>query len=398
MLSESKGEKYSISLKSLIEMNEICKKEDCTGCYACLNICPKHCISMKENVIGHIYPEIDQEQCVDCGICFRTCPVNQKNEFRVPQRTYAAWSLDIQDRKTSTSGGVASVFSQTVLAKGGVVYGAVHEGKLSFAHMRIADKSDLIRLKGSKYVHSYIHDTFLLAKKDLEQGKKVLFIGTPCQIAGLNSYLGKSYADLLTVDLVCHGIPPQKMLKDNLAQFDPEKITSIAFRGSNGYEISVCHDKEKVYSAPFYKDFFFIGFLKYLFFRPSCYRCLYAKRERVSDLTIGDFWGLGKLERFDHVCTDGVSLVLCNTVKGIEFVRTCKSYLFLKERTLTEAASGNDQLRNPCRKHPNYDKFLQLYPDLGFYQSVKKCMQKELYRYKFFPCYVFVRKIIMRLI
>lgn len=197
-------------------MDNICPIEKCTGCQACYNTCKHGAIKMMPDGCGFIYPMIDNDECINCGLCKRSCPVNEKTLLLYPQSCYAATLKSDADLYASASGGAATAFMRTVISDGGVVYGCTGEDVYNVHHVRIDSLSDIDRLRGSKYVQSQIGDAYIKVKKDLKEEKPVLFIGTPCQIAGLQAFLRKDYTNLITVDLVCHGVPSQKMLNENI--------------------------------------------------------------------------------------------------------------------------------------------------------------------------------------
>lgn len=198
-------------------MTVICEKTRCTGCATCMNICNHRAISMEESgPLGHIYPIINSEKCVDCGLCAKKCPVNVPLKLNEPLKAFSAISKDHDDLMSSASGGASSVLSQVILRRGGIVYGCVQNNYRDIAHRRISNYSDLSKLKGSKYVQSNIGFIYRDVKKDLANGKEVLFTGTPCQIAGLKAFLGRDYEHLYLVNLVCHGVPSQKLLREDV--------------------------------------------------------------------------------------------------------------------------------------------------------------------------------------
>lgn len=366
----------------------ICEREKCTGCYACYNICPKQCIEMREDELGHIYPSINSVECINCELCKKVCPANEDVEFKFPIEAYAAWSNDEVDRKSSTSGGVASVFSSYVINNQGVVFGVKFNDNLKAQHCVAQNIEQVKAFKGSKYVHSMIGDTYKQAKSFLDNNKKVLFIGTPCQIAGLLNFLGKPYENLITVDLVCHGVPPNKLLTEHIKEIEQKfnkKSTNISFRNRNnesGFCFTLYNNDDIFYKKGLNNDLYYLGFLKGLFFRNSCYSCKYATNQRVSDVTIGDFWGLGKKIPFDYYIQGGVSLILTNTDKGKAFLEECKDQLLLVKRPLEEAFAGNSQLNYPSRGHKNRDDFICLYKDKGLNYAAKKCLFKDILKYK----------------
>ena len=276
----------------------ICEKEKCTGCFACYNICPHNAIEMKEDEFGATYPEIIKEKCVNCKLCQKVCPQLKEIKYNTPQKAFAMYSKNGKIREESTSGGAATLFYTSILNDNGVIYGADNincEGKFNF--IRITNKEPLKRIKRSKYVHCYINNNYLKVKEDLEKGKKVLFIGTPCQVSGLKEFLIKSYDNLYLIDLICHGVPTQKFLHEQikLLKLKEKSIKKITFRNSSGYKLSIYNENNKLiydeYSdgVPYCREF-----LKGTIFRENCYNCKYARIERISDITIGDFWGLEK--------------------------------------------------------------------------------------------------------
>ncbi len=349
---------------------EICPKEICTGCTACMTVCPKNCISMTENEIGHFIPQINDNICIDCGACKKICPSLNDVEKNMPACAYAATAKDDTEYKTSTSGGAAAVFSNYFIENGGVVYGCTGKNGYDVCHIRVDKKEDLHKLKGSKYVESRLGDTFKQIKDDLKNEKQVLFIGTPCQTAGAISLFGKN-ENFYAVDLICHGVPPQKLLKEHLKNNIYETPDEIKFRVDNGFYTTAIKNNKVLMKKRNLFDLYYIGFLKGLFYRSSCYRCKYSCNERVSDITIGDFWGLLKTELNTK---NGVSVILTNTAKGKGLLLKCKEKLNLEEHPVCEAISGNHNLNAPSTKHKNADKFLMLYQNKGFKLSAKRCL------------------------
>ena len=362
---------------------KICDTQDCTGCFACINRCPVSCISVTQNGIGHVYVKVDEERCINCVICRKICPANGYEALNKPMDTYAAWSLDENEHKSSSSGGLATLLSRKTIAQGGVVYGCSSVCTDQVKHIRIDCLDDIPKLQGSKYVQSYTNDTYGNVKNDLKDGLKVLFIGTPCQIAGIYSFLGGDDDNLLTIDLICHGVPPQKLMFEhikNKTEINQEK--TLSFREKNGFYLKIIHENNVIYHKSSLFDLYYIGFSKGLFFRDSCYQCQYANKNRTGDITLGDFWGLGKQIPFKHDIKSGVSVVLVNTAKGKAAFEGCKKDLFFEERTLDEAVAGNYNLRSPSAKHPNTEKFVNMYSIHGFDKSARECLKKDIIKYK----------------
>ena len=360
--------------------NTICKSEKCTGCSACFNICPKDCISMEADEYGHIMPVINEEVCINCNLCRKICPSNNKYTGKDSINAYALYNLDKEDRKYSSSGGVATVLSRHILENGGVVFGSVVDNDLKVVHKGIKDNNGIERLKGSKYVQSYIGTTFKQVKEELISGKEVIFIGTPCQIAGLNSFLGKEYNNLITVDLICHGVPPMKYLEEHINEIKKglkEKVTDFTFRGVNNYKFSLYSKDKCIYCKENEDDIYFKGFLKEFLFRDSCYTCDYAQSRRTSDITIGDFWGLGKYKPFKNKDKARISVALTNTVKGENLLLSLKNKFFMEKRDILEAILGNPQLREPSKRVRKQRKFKKDYLKYGFQKTTIKYLKKE---------------------
>lgn len=362
-------------------MKEICSKEKCTGCCACMNKCPQNCIKMKEDEYGSLVPEIDESKCINCNLCLRTCPINNVINSNNPIKAYAAWSLNENERKTSASGGIATTFYKHIVSKGGYIAGTSFNEKMELKHSLVNNEEQIEKFKGSKYIQSYIGYIYRNIKEKLEQGEKVLFIGTPCQVAGVNMYLNREYKNLITIDLICHGVPSNKLLNEHVKNIENKQgkcINRITFRGEDRYLFTAYQDEKIVYQKSSREDLFLLGFLNGIFSRKSCYQCKYANLNRISDITIGDFLGLGKEKKFKYSTKNGVSLILTNTKKGEKFLEECKNELFLEERDIDEATKENEQLKNPTKETEKHTMFLRLYPKHGFEYSCKKCLKKEL--------------------
>lgn len=360
---------------------EICDRSKCTACSACMNICPRKCINMDFDSIGNHILHVDESTCIKCGKCIEICPVNKMTTSQLSVAAYAGWSNDATRRKVSSSGGVATVIASNYLKSGGVVYGAISVDS-RVIHGRIVKDTDLARMKGSKYVRSRIDYIFTLVKKDLASRNPVVFIGTPCQVSGLRSYLGRDYDNLLTVDLICHGAPSERYLYDHIEhQIGCVDWDNISFRNEFGYSFIIKKNENTLYKKSLYRDLYYVGFMKSLILHDSCYQCPYAKHERVSDITIGDFWGLGKNTPFPYDISNGVSLLLVNTEKGSRVLKACENELELHERSLPEAWNGNPNLNNPNIAHKNTERFRKLYQSHGFETAAKKCLRIQMIKY-----------------
>ena len=383
---------------------EICPAHQCTGCGACAAVCPKQCITLKPNPQGHLLPKIDAQTCVNCNLCRKTCPVNRPVPLHTPQSCYAGWAKEEQDRTTSSSGAASSVLASYIIQQGGVVYGvALQDNKIQ--HIRVSRAEDLIRLKGSKYVYSYAAEVYGQIKQDLAAGKCVLFTGTPCQNAAVYNVIGE-HPNLFLANLICHGTPSMQMLKDHLRSKHITEIQSLQFRNNNEYDFSCNNYRAKTGCR---SNEYVCLFLKGATYRHACYRCAYARAERAGDLTLGDFWGLGKQTPFDGGDTSkGCSVILVNTDKGRALLDACREQLRLFPRDYTEAVAGNDQLRGPVPYGRNARLFNKFYPRLSFNKAawlsagpllsfiwVKQLIQRycsKKMQQQFFKIYRFIRR------
>lgn len=358
-------------------MKTICDSEQCFGCCACYNCCPTSAISIKEDNWGNIIPKIDSDKCIDCGLCKKVCPAINKSEFRKPKYAYAAISKDDETYTTATSGGIATTMSNFIINENGVVYGAAYVNNTAeLRHIRVDSIEGLEKLKGSKYVQSNIGLSFKQIKKDLDNNKEVLFIGTPCQVDGLIKFLNKDYQNLVTVNLICHGVPANRLLNEHIRSIVPtnDKDIEIEFRGKTGFMLTLKSNGKSLYQTPFYKDNYFLGFMRKLFYRNCCYSCKYAQQNRVGDITIGDFWGFDKTKPFPVDTQNGLSVILVNTDKGVNFFSRINKNLIYQERSTEEAVKGNPQLNHPSTKNHNFEKFRKLYLKRGFEKAAKKTL------------------------
>lgn len=331
-------------------MIKLCNILDCTGCGSCYNACPKKSIKMMPSAEGFLYPEIDVETCIECGLCQKKCPILNPVEFNIDPKVYASWSLDNNIHTTSSSGGMFSELSKWIFERGGVVFGVILNDNLDAVHVSANSMEEIEPMKGSKYFQSVIGNTYQEVKELLVADEWVLYSGTPCQIAGLLKYLSpKKYVKLITVDMVCHGVPSSLFFKEYLNKLDKiypqiekksyrfrvlDKWTYVPSVKNNGKRINISY-KNNVYLKLFLANYIS---------RESCYNCQYTKINRVSDLTIADFWGIGKSTPFNHDTKRGVSLTLVNSDKGVSFFDDIKDRIFFEERKIEEALVENHQL------------------------------------------------------
>lgn len=348
-------------------MDIICEHNKCTGCQACKFSCPTESITMQEDANGFYYPAVNQYSCIDCGKCRKVCPaISNDVVFREPLIIYAGWTKNSKIRHYSTSGGAAYEISKSVIETGGIVCGCrwkVDHAEHSFAHTI----EELRQFQGSKYAYSDLGGCFLKIKEYLNLGQIVLFIGTGCQVAGLKAYLGKTYDSLLTVDVLCHGIPSQKALHERIRSVEEEKGMSVVDMRFRDKREDLLHTYCKYtykdgssYYCSVYRDPFFRGFVTNYLLRPNCFSCKFAQDKRVSDITIADFWGYTpKSFRFiNH--NQGVSLIIVNTQKGQSIVNSLDSFK-KEEREYFYAKLGNRNLNGPQMKPKEYDVFWERY-------------------------------------
>lgn len=369
-------------------MKNICELNKCTGCGACANICPKGCISMQPNQnLGHVFPSVNNDLCINCGSCKKVCPALKKQECFEPQKAYAGWFKKEDDYIASTSGGAATAFSRAIIKDGGVVFGCSINQDLNVCHIRVDNNSDLDKLRGSKYVQSSIGLSYKQIKQDLNNGKKVLFIGTPCQVAGLKSYIGSNQGLLYTIDLVCHGVPSNKLLKTEILKVTKGVIPDeILFRKDSRLLMSISKDGQEIYRNSLfeerYKNAYFNAFFDGFTYRNSCHECRYAKPQRIADITIGDFWGAEVKTPLPQEHLHGCSLILLNSAKGFELLSLIKNDFFLFERSVEDALQGNAQLRSPKIANIRIKIFKKMHKYFGLSFSYKLCVYDKIIKHK----------------
>ena len=333
-------------------MPTLATKEYCTGCAACASICMKGCITMAADENGFLCPVIDAEKCMDCGLCEKTCPVlNPLKKAGKAPLAYAAYGKNEAVRMESTSGGIFTDLAKAVLRNGGAVYGAAYNDQFEVVHICVENEEGLFRLRGAKYAQSDIRGVFAEVKTRLDRGQQVLFSGTPCQVGGIKAFLCKDYENLLTVDFVCHSVPSpmawNEYVKyrarcDNRGKLPVSinlrsKITGWShYRFSNLFE----YKRGVKYGArngdsP-YLELFYGGYIN----RESCENCQFKGYSRVSDLTIGDFWGIWDVapEMDDN---KGTSVVLVQSERGAALFEHIKEQLVLKPVSLEETSAQN---------------------------------------------------------
>lgn len=359
--------------------------EKCTGCGACVQRCPKRCISWTEREFGFRYPQIDKDACVNCGQCEKVCPIDKALEVSAEQKAYAAVHKDDEVLAKSTSGGAFTAIADAVFAQGGIVYGAAMLDGMQVKHIRTSGKDDFEGLRSSKYLQSDTGTTYQMVEQDLKQGKTVLYSGTPCQIDGLKNFLGKDYENLYTVDIVCHGVGSQAYF-DKYMDYARErygKIKALRFRSkeyagwSCGGGVVVVDSSDCLKKIP-YRDFdnyYYSYFLSGDIYRKSCYSCKYTNTNRVGDFTLGDYWGVEALN-LPLQTKNGCSLLLVNNRHAMLLLDEIES-LDRVETTVEQAAHCNKQLNAPSKLMDSRQNRIGEYESMSGQQIQKEYLKNH---------------------
>lgn len=362
---------------------------DCCGCTACASVCAHDAITMKPDALGFLYPEVDKDKCTDCGLCEKVCPFLNEGEKHIPLETYAAINKDEKNRLASSSGGIFTLLAMDTIADNGIVFGARFDKDWQVKLDYTDSMEGIAAFRGSKYVQARTENAYILAKKFLIQGRKVLFTGTPCQIAGLKKFLRKEYQNLLTVEIVCHGVPSPKVWEKYLNELPTSNkgsIISISFRDKSlgwkkySFSLRYSHTEKNVnsestsllFSNMHRENIFMRTFLANLTLRPSCHKCRCKEGKSGADITIGDFWGIDQIspEMDDD---KGTSLIIIQTEKGKNAYPYDKT--ITKEQTLEDSIPYNAGLQSTCIPHPNCKKFAS---KLEKTNNIKELMDKML--------------------
>ncbi len=374
--------------------------ESCYGCSACKQVCTHHAIQMIPNEEGFLYPIIDNDKCVDCGLCTKVCPTQTSNISPLfnttPKTVYAAWQKQLYDRLESTSGGAFYALASEFIDRGGVVYGVTYDSNLLAKHLRIDKRDELKNARGSKYMQSDINVTYQQAKEDLKEGRSVLFSGTPCQIAGLKLFLRREYSNLFTVDLVCHGVPSPALFKDHVAWIEKKykkKLTDFKFRGKkkSGWRSYVKYFFEGNTAISFFsgEDYYSHAFHQGYFNRSSCFECEFSKSQRIGDITLSDFWNGEKYSRIlKRQRKYGFNLIMCNTVNGQQLMESVSKDLELLEMPVQVAIDGDVRLRHAEQRPPFRDSSYKMWKDRGYDYMVKHYSAKTALMQRLLPTWM----------
>lgn len=361
-------------------MIEIKNKKDCCGCHACMTVCPKQCIAMVADEEGFLYPEVDTFRCIECGLCEKVCPVIHQAHSRMPLEVYASISKNLGIRQKSSSGGIFTLLAEAVIQTGGVVFGAKFDDDWNVIHSFTETMEGLAAFRGAKYVQSRIGNVFKEVKHFLEEKRQVLFSGTPCQVAGLKHFLRKEYEGLLTVDIVCHGVPSPKVWHRYLESINgnKEQITYVSMRdkkeGWNRYGMEIHAGKQMLCSERAAHNSYSKGYLANLFLRPSCHDCPARSGKSLSDITLGDFWGLQRYyPSFDD--NKGTNLVLINTSQGLNLYRLLDVYQI--KTTYEKGIKENICIEQSVSCSPLRNEFWYRFPKEGIGVIDKLCRKKK---------------------
>ena len=354
-------------------MIELAEKNLCTGCGACAFVCPREAIDMRENEIGIVYPIIDEEKCISCKKCQKVCPILNPISYHKPQKAYAAWSADEQERRTSASGGIAIEVYKKALEVGCYVAGAKQNEDFSVTFELTNDRTRLSGFKNSKYVFSSAYSLFPEIKKKLADNERIVVIGLPCQIAAIRKIF-KDNPNLLLMDVVCHGITPSDYLNQHIRKLSTEAnrvAVRMSFRDPVTYTYTFTFTLYDAAGECFYAkrtkdgDTYQYGYHRSISYRENCYHCAFARTERASDVTLSDYNGLGKLAPCSFSARK-VSSVLIHTEEGNRFINELikENRIVAEERPLQEPILGDERLRHPSKKtqaRKDFERLILLY-------------------------------------
>lgn len=353
----------------------------CCGCGACANACPRGCIKMEKDQEGFYSPVLNEAECVHCGLCQKVCPQlgSESRNNEDIKETWASISGNETILRESSSGGLFTELAKLVLSEGGLVYGAAFEEDYhSVHHICVDNLEELKYLRGSKYLQSKTGNVYSEIKSALTEGRKVLFSGTPCQVAGLRKYLGKEYTELLLVDVICHGIPSPELWNEHLSSLEEKNESKAGFvnfrhkeRGWNEYGMYISFKNGKEYFKVLREEPYMKLFLLNCALKESCYQCRTKENGSFADITIGDFWGVENVEQ-DLNTKLGVSLALIHTEKGKEFFKRLPKNMVIKKTDYEKAVSYNTSVYLASKRPAERDRFYQDQKALSWDKLQKK--------------------------
>lgn len=397
-------------------MIKINNKKDCCGCWACYNVCPKHCITMVEDKEGFRYPKVNLDECIDCGVCEKVCPLlKPKMNDEIPIN-YVVQQKDKDVLRTSNSGGFFTAIAKYAIEKGGVVFGAAFDNDMELRHSYSEKFEECERFRGSKYVQSLIGDTYKQAKSFLDAGRLVVFSGTPCQIAGLYGFLrGREYENLITVDLVCRGTPSPLLLRKYFA-FNASLVGSSIkdYRSRDkyyGYDYSTStiwfEDKTKSYHKGKESDLMLGLYFKNICSRPSCYTCHFKTLNRISDITIFDCWDASSVS--SKFSKEGATNVFIHTPKGNDVFNKIKNaFIYAKPDIEKIIKRDGVMIKNFVPMNNDRTQFFEdlnnlpfetirdKYMKISMFQMVLVKIKPALYRMGIFSLYLKIKRFFVK--
>lgn len=363
-------------------MKDIISSNKCTGCTACANRCPKNAITMVTDDEGFKYPIIDELKCIDCGLCKKTCPVLNTKENKSMDKCYVAYEKEDNEKLTSSSGGIFPLIANYILDNNGIVIGASFDDNNKLNHIAITKKEDLEKLKGSKYLQSNLDNIFKYIKENIDNNK-ILFVGTPCQVAGIKAFLKKDYDNLLCIDLFCHGVPSPKLFEKYIKELEKtskDKVINYNFRdkttGWDSYSNTITFKNNKTITELQSDNNYMKLFLSDVALRGSCYNCNFKFGNKYSDITLGDFWGVQNYypEMYNK---KGVSAIIINTDKGNTIFNIIKDNISYKECRLEEIVNCNPSLSHSSNNINQRKEFFNDIDDMTVNELSKKYRKKN---------------------
>lgn len=362
-------------------MIEIINEKECSGCHACYSVCIKECISMQEDNEGYLYPSVDKNKCINCGICNQKCPILNKNKRNESIVAYACYSNNNSIRIQSSSGGMFSLLAEQILNQGGVVFGAKYDDDFNVVHDYTESIDELYKFRGSKYVQSIIGENLKITKKFLDEGRLVLFSGTPCQVDGLIRFLGKEYENLITIDIICHGVPSKKVWNLYKECIDINgDIESVNFRDKSvsweDYGFKITYKNRPEFKQLAKDNLYMRGFVNDFYLRPSCYDCKFKGINRSSDITLGDFWGIDNiLPKLND--KKGTSIVIIQNNKGKNLFDKILENITFKEVDINQVVKYNKSIIESPIKSDKRDKFFYYINKFKFNQAIDLSMENS---------------------
>lgn len=343
--------------------------DQCTGCKACSDCCPKGCISFEKDTEGFFYPVVDESICISCSVCSKNCPALNPRLNNAATEATAAYATESQAKQAGSSGGIFGLIAKAVINNGGKVWGAAFDGNLSLKHSCATTVEELKPLMRSKYIQSDTDGCFSQIKKDIINGIPTLFAGTPCQVNALLNIIGDNRDKLTTIEVVCHGVPSQDLFNKTIEWWEEKhdaRVRKFSFRSKHvgashphAYSLEyACGGYSSVENGLHYQFPYYFGFQKYITLRPSCYKCLWARPERCADITLADFWGIEKYDK-ELNAKDGVSAILINTKHGKDLFEKIRGDIKQNKYPIEYLLENNGCLKNPTALKPERNAFFE---------------------------------------